>query len=695
MFDPSSLKLKYWVNKFLYLNSSDPEQLPTFRLPLLGLTLIIIALGLFNRISLLLLIAPVVFTASMILPLSSVQILLLVSLDLLLSLVLPHHSQFWRSPSIIFAILILGGNLNRKFLVSLEWQLATRRILGAILENDYSKTPSLLIHQALLILQEITQADLTIAVQQLDDVTAKVLVSLPGNVLPTQINPSCFAKALEQNCPLYYPNYLKTPDATSLLVALGVKSLIILPLIQDGDRYGAILLIWHQKNSLPPQLRHCCNSVWAGLRTLLRFEYTNSCLEKLQARYSAILETIPQGVVFLDESGEQSWVNPAAARELGLSPGAVAPHILAGAMAQLRASVNDPDKITREAAEFFAQPDAEIRNWLWTFPSTPPKFLNLSSTPTRMTDVPGRLWLLEDISDRQLAELALQQSSAQLKAQTLKLELALKELQHTQVQLIQTEKMSSLGQMVAGIAHEINNPINFISANLQYAHKSIADLLYLIQLYQQCYDHPNPSIAAWIEEIDLDFLVTDLPNMIASMEMGTQRISQLVLSLRNFSRLDEAAVKQINLHESIDNTLVLLNHRLVKGITVTKQYDKLPLLQCYPAQLNQVFMNIISNALDAIDKQPDKQIIIQTEKVANDQINVRIKDNGPGIPPEIQYKIFDPFFTTKEVGKGTGLGLSISYQIIQKHRGKIVVNSELGKGTEFVITLLVHLDGKM
>ncbi len=690
-------QLGYWVKKLLHLNSPHPDQLPTFRLPLLGLSVIVIALGLLNSVSVVWGIASLVFVSGLILPLSTVQIVLLVSIGLLVNRVFWFSSELLLLHSITFPSLILLGNLIRQFLRSIEWKLASRRILSAILESDSSATPSLLLRQALLLLKDIACADGAIALQQLDDVTAKVLVDLPANTFPTQINPSCFTKALDQNRPLYYSDYRSASDATSLLIALGVKSLIILPLQEGSNRYGAILLIWYHRTSLQPELRRFCESLVAGLRTLLRFEHTNVSLEKLQARYSAILETIPQGVIFVDESGEQGWVNQAAARELNLKPGAVAPEVLALAMAQLRASVNNPEQIAKQAAEFFSQPDAEIRDWLWTFNGSPPKVLNLSSTPTRMRDVPGRLWLLEDISERKLAELALQHSSAQLKQQTIKLEFALKELQQTQVQLIQTEKMSSLGQMVAGIAHEINNPVNFISANLQYANKSIQELLYLVQLYQQSYHHPNPSIKAWIEEIDLEFLAADLPHMICSMEMGTERIKQLVLSLRNFSRLDEAAVKQINLHEGIDNTLLLLNHRLIKGITVSKQYGDLPLLQCYPAQLNQVFMNILSNAIDALfeqTEQRDKRIVIQTERLTENQVSVRIQDNGSGIPAEIKDKIFDPFFTTKDVGKGTGLGLSICYKIIEKHGGKIVVNSVIGKGTEFVITLLVHLDGK-
>ncbi|WP_293073336.1 ATP-binding protein [Moorena sp. SIO3H5] len=268
------------------------------------------------------------------------------------------------------------------------------------------------------------------------------------------------------------------------------------------------------------------------------------------------------------------------------------------------------------------------------------------------------------------------------------------ELQQTEIQLIQNEKMSSLGTMVAGIAHEMNNPINFIYGNLFFASDYIEDLLSLVELYQQYYPNPDPEIQNQLEEIDLEFLAQDLPKIIASMKGGAERIREIVLSMRNFSRLDEAKIKPVNIHEGIDNTLVLFSNRLNPGIEVIKQYGDLPLVDCYPAQLNQVFMNILENALDAIEHKSVEScpfsvftIRIQTELVDQNWVVIRIADNGPGIPAAIKDQIFDPFFTTKEPGKGTGLGLAISYQIITQHRGKIEVASEPGKGAEFVISL--------
>ncbi len=308
-----------------------------------------------------------------------------------------------------------------------------------------------------------------------------------------------------------------------------------------------------------------------------------------------------------------------------------------------------------------------------------------------------------DISDRKRAEI-------KLKQQTQNLEKALQELQQAQLQLIQSEKMSSLGQLVAGVAHEINNPTSFIFGNLAYADQYIKDLLGLLQLYQQYYPNPVPEIQAQIKAIDLDFLIEDLPKLLNSMKMGTERIRQIVLSLRTFSRMDEAETKAVNIHEGIDSTLMILEHRLKdqgdrRAIEVIKEYGNLPLVECYAGQLNQVFMNILANAIDAFDESlvighsslvQDKgqmtndkgQIHIRTEVIEPNQVSIRIADNGPGIPEEVKQRLFDPFFTTKSVGKGTGMGLSISYQIItEKHGGSLECISQLGSGAEFVITI--------
>ncbi|MBE9028526.1 PAS domain S-box protein [filamentous cyanobacterium LEGE 11480] len=298
---------------------------------------------------------------------------------------------------------------------------------------------------------------------------------------------------------------------------------------------------------------------------------------------------------------------------------------------------------------------------------------------------------LRDISDRKAA-------SEALKSKTLYLERALKNLQQARTHMVQSEKMSSLGQLVAGVAHEINNPVNFIYGNLKYADRYIEDLINVLDQYRVACPNPPAPLQETIDEVDVNYLVEDLPKMLNSMKVGADRIREIVLSLRTFSRLDESDYKPADLHAGIASTLLILQNRL-KGkehrpaINIVQDFCELPLVPCFAGQLNQVFMNLLVNAIDALEDAYDAgyitvpEICIQT-LMLGDMVQMQFKDNGPGIPDAVKERLFDPFFTTKPVGQGTGMGLAISYQIIRdKHHGFLTCASTPGEGTTFEIQI--------
>jgi PAS domain S-box-containing protein len=306
----------------------------------------------------------------------------------------------------------------------------------------------------------------------------------------------------------------------------------------------------------------------------------------------------------------------------------------------------------------------------------------------------GRIWYFRDITDRRGAEDQLKQNNQQL-------QLALEDLQNAQLQIVQSEKMSALGNLVAGVAHEINNPVGFISGNLNEAKRSLGDVLAHLHLYQS--GAAATAITEHAEDIDLDYLLADLPKMIDSMKVGCDRIKSISTSLRTFSRADTDHKVSGNLHDGIDSTILILKHRLKAeerrpAIQVETCYADLPKIECFPGQLNQVFMNILANAIDVFDEvttlktysqiEAQPQVITITTAALDHTVEIRIRDNGPGMPESVKQRIFDHLFTTKAVGKGTGLGLSIVRQIVvETHGGSVAVDSTMGVGTEFVIQL--------
>ncbi len=508
------------------------------------------------------------------------------------------------------------------------------------------------------------------------------------------------------------------------------KSALCIPLIHQGQLSGIVYL----ENNLTTGV------FTANRLELLKILSGKAAIAIAKARLYAevkqserqlmqFLEAIPIGIGVLDASGKPYYANRTAIELLGkgVVPSATAEQL--GEIYQLYIGGTDRQYPSEQLpivralrGECAIADDVEIHQ--------PDRIIPIESRGTPIFDEKGNiayaLVAFQDITDRKQAqklltdynhilEAQVAERTEALRQQAQKLKLTLERLQRTQSQLIQAEKMSSLGQMVAGIAHEINNPTSFIYGNITPATGYAQDLLHLIALYQQYYPEPVAEIAEQIDAIEPNFIAEDFPKLLASIQQGAERIKQIVLSLRNFSRLDERECKRVDIHQGIDNTLVILQHRLKQQsnrpeIQVIKEYGELPKVECYAAQLNQVFMNILNNAIDALDELESSNqssdvageneafnptIWIRTEVVEPNKVVIRIANNGSAISSELQSKIFDPFFTTKPVGSGTGLGLCISYQIVvEGHGGELTCHSTPGGRTEFAIALPISRSKK-
>ena len=485
--------------------------------------------------------------------------------------------------------------------------------------------------------------------------------------------------------------------ADEYLIQQQPKSLLCLPILDRGKFTGLLYL----ENKLilgafTPARLEVVNILCSQAAISLGNARLYKTLEQSETKFRAFVENVNDLIYSVDLNGNFTYLSPQLKQIFGYEVDEFINKSFAPVVhpEDLEKVVSANQKVFETGTKYSGlQFRTKHKNGLWLW-------IVCNNSPIENADgtVIGLRGIARDITDKKLAEEAITEKSQQL-------EKTLQELQQAQLQMVQNEKMATLGNLVAGVAHEVNNPIGFLKGSISNAEEYIQDLFAHIECYQENYPSPEEEVIESAEDIDLEFLSEDLPKLLDSMRLATERIKDISTSLRTFSRSDTAEKVACNIHEGIDSTILILKYRLKANdkrpaIEVIKEYGKLPQVKCFLGQLNQVFMNIIANAIDALDMtnkgktfaeieaNPHK-IIIHTElSTENNTVIIEIKDNGPGMPESVRKRIFDNLFTTKGVGKGTGLGLAIAKQIVEEtHKGKLSCNSTLGEGTEFVIEL--------